>query len=189
MNDSYNTMSDEQLATLVQAGEEDAYGAIMDRYTAKLTRYGKRFLSRSENIEDIVQDVFIKTYQNIQSFDATRKFSSWIYRIAHNAFVNALRKQSTEPVFVFDFDALVAHPAYENTVEERKEDEEMSVLLKKGIDGLPPAYREIITLYYFEELNYQEIADILEVPIGTVGIRLSRAKAILKKGLLKNEHE
>ena len=65
----------------------------MDRYQAKLLRYGRRFLAQDDHIVDVVQDVFIKTYENIQSFDATRKFSPWIYRIAHNAFVNEIRQK------------------------------------------------------------------------------------------------
>jgi RNA polymerase sigma-70 factor (ECF subfamily) len=182
-------MKDEDLALLVQKGEEDAFGELMDRYTSKLTRYGGRFLARTEHIEDIVQDVFIKTYQNIQSFDATRKFSSWIYRIAHNTFVNALRKQSTEPLIDLDFDTLLSYTVFENPVEKKKEEEEMGVLVRKGIERLSVAYREVVTLYYFEELSYQEISDILEIPTGTVAIRLSRAKALLKKDLLENNHE
>jgi RNA polymerase sigma-70 factor (ECF subfamily) len=180
MNEQH-TMTDEQLVIRVQSGQDEAFGELMDRYTEKLSRYGKRFLSQSEYIEDIVQDVFIKTYQNINSFDTKRKFSPWIYRIAHNAFVNALRKKSTEPVLMFDFDALVSHTIVDDPEERRKEDEEMGVLLKKGIENLTPAYREIITLFYFENLSYEEISEVLEIPIGTVGIRLSRAKRSLRE--------
>ena len=179
-------MTDEEIAALVQKGNSEIFGQLMDRYTEKLSRYGRKFLSSPENIEDIVQDVFIKTYQNMQSFDSTRKFSSWIYRIAHNAFVNALRDRATEPLIPFDFDALISHTAYEDSTQERKEAEEMRVLLKKGIQDLTAMYREVVTLYYFENLDYRDISDILEIPVGTVGIRLSRAKAMLKKHLHTN---
>ena len=174
-------MTDEELVALVQKGNKEIFGQIMDRYTEKLSRYGRRFLSSPDHIEDIVQDVFIKTYQNIQSFDVTRKFSSWIYRIAHNALVNALRAKVTEPIPYFDFDTFISHPIHEESVEDLKEAEEMRVLLEKGIQELAPLYREVLTLYYFENMDYQAISDILEIPIGTVGIRLSRAKAMLRK--------
>jgi len=174
-------MTDEEIAMLVQKGDGEIFGQLMDRYTEKLVRYGRRFLREPENIEDIVQDVFIKTYQNIRSFDPERKFSSWIYRIAHNAFVNALRDRGTEPLISFDFDALISHTLYEDGEQEKKEDEEMRVLLAKGIENLSAMYREIVTLYYFENLGYEQISDILEIPLGTVGIRLSRARAMLKK--------
>ena len=177
----YADMSDEELALLVQGGDERAFGALMGRYEQKLLRYGTKFLADKTHIEDIVQDIFLRVYQNIKSFDATRRFSPWIYRIAHNAFVNALRKSSRGDVPVFDFDALVAHQVYEDPVEKEKEREEMSVLLKEGLETLAPAYREILILHYLEDLSYQEIADVLQVPQGTVGVRLLRARGALKK--------
>src|ERR1035437_9340302 len=179
-------MTDEELASLIQKGDLELFGQLMDRYTEKLFRYGKRFISDTNHIEDIVQDVFIKTYQNIQSFDSTRKFSSWIYRIAHNAFVNALRKKANEPFIHFDFDKLIAHTAYEDETEDLKEKEHMRVLLENSIQNLDPMYREVLTLYYFEDSDYREISDILEIPIGTVGIRLSRAKTLLRACLESN---
>ena len=176
-------LSDEEVAALAQKGDENAFALLMDRYTDKLLRYGRRFLSREENIGDIVQDVFVKVYKNIKDFDATRQFSPWIYRIAHNAFLDAIRKKSKEAIPVFDFDTVIPHPVYEDPKEQEKETEEIRVLLEKGLEKLPAAYREIIDLYYFENFDYKHIADILHIPIGTVGIRLSRARAALKKNI------
>jgi RNA polymerase sigma-70 factor (ECF subfamily) len=181
MNTSYNTQTDEELVLLIQQGLEEPFGVLMDRYTQKLLRYGKKFISSPDNIEDIVQEVFIKVYKNIQSFDTKLKFSPWIYRIAHNSFINCLRKMDKEPLLVFDFDTLLNHPIYEDPTIKEKENEEIRVLLNKGLEQLKPNYREILVLYYFEELNYQEIADVLHVPTGTVSIRLKRAREILKK--------
>ncbi len=180
MNTSYSKQTDEELVLSIQRGLEDPFGVIMDRYTQKLLRYGKRFISSPDNIEDVVQEIFIKVYQNIKSFDANRKFSPWIYRIAHNSFVNYLRKTDKDPLLVFDFDALLNHPIYEDGAIKEKENEEIRVLLDKGLKKLPPVYREILILYYFENLSYQEIADVLHVPTGTVGIRLKRAREMLK---------
>jgi len=181
MNSDYDTKTDEELSILLQQGSEEALGILMDRYGSKLLRYGKKFLSEKENIEDIVQEVFIKVYQNIKGFDPSQKFSPWIYRIAHNAFVNRLRSANKEPLLSFDFDALVNHSVYEDPMIKEKENEEIRVLLSKGLENLPPLYREVVTLHYFEDLGYQEIADILHIPIGTVGIRLRRAREMLKK--------
>ena len=182
-------LRDEELALAVQKGDTQALATLMERYTAKLLRYGKRFLSSGENISDIVQDVFVAVYENIQDFDSTRQFSPWIYRIAHNAFVNALRKNSKGPLYSFDFDRIVPHPVYEDPDAKEKEREEMRVLLESGLEGISPAYREIIGLYYFEDFSYREIADILHIPMGTVGIRLSRARQALKKQMPKNVYE
>ncbi len=181
--------TDEDLARLVQTGDHQALSVLMDRYTTKLLRYGHRFLQSNDDIGDVVQDVFVTVYQNIQDFDSTRRFSPWIYRIAHNAFVDALRKMAKGPVYGLDLDRIVPHPVYEDPVEDEKEKEEMRVLLEKHLDELPPSYREIVDLHYFENFKYQEIADVLHIPIGTVGIRLSRARQILKKGMKKDPYE
>jgi RNA polymerase sigma factor (sigma-70 family) len=181
--------TDEGLVRLLQTGDDQALVTIMERYTAKLVRYGHRFLESDDDIGDIVQDVFISVYQNARDFDATRRFSPWIYRIAHNAFVDALKRRAKGPVYGLDFDRVVPHPIYVDPIETEKEKEEMRVLLEKHLDELPSEYREIIDLHYYEGFRYQEIADILHIPLGTVGIRLSRAKQRLKKGLTKDRYE
>ena len=102
--------TDESIAVRVQGGDSEAFGELIERYQAKLSRYARKFLLDPDDAADIVQDIFIKSYQNIQSFDASRRFSPWIYRIAHNEFVNALKKrQSRRTVFTIDFDTLFPH--------------------------------------------------------------------------------
>ncbi|MEO8637410.1 MAG: sigma-70 family RNA polymerase sigma factor [Candidatus Taylorbacteria bacterium] len=184
-----NVASDEELARQVQKGDERAFAILMERYTGKLLRYGSRVLSKENNVGDVVQDVFVTVYQNIQDFDSTRRFSPWIYRIAHNAFVDVIRKKAKEPLYFFDLDRVMSHAEYEDPLEKEKEAEEMRVLLEKSLLGLSSSYREIIGLYYFENFSYKEIGDILHIPIGTVGIRLSRAREALKKLLPKKENE
>lgn len=181
MNDSRPETTDEELALLVRQGDKEKFGLLMERYSPKLFRYGRKFLSNTDNIEDMVQEVFIKTYENIQSFDTSQRFSPWIYRIAHNTFVNALRKNLKAPLYFFDLDAIVSHSFYENpSPEEDEEKRKIKPMIDAGLAQLSPKYREVIVLHYLEELGYQEIADILHVPIGTVGIRLKRAKDKLK---------
>ena len=181
MNETHPDLTDEQLAVLVQGGDKEKFGLLMARYESKLFRYGRKFLSNPDNIEDVVQEVFIKTYQNIKSFDASQRFSPWIYRIAHNTFVNALRKNSRGPLYIFDFDTLISHPVYEDPAVFEREQAEIKKMIDKGLEELSSNYREILILYYLEEQSYKEIADILHIPIGTVGIRLKRAKDALKK--------
>ena len=175
------SLSDEQLAKLVAEGDSDKFGVLMERYQAKLFRYGKKFLSDSDNIEDVVQDVFIKTYQNIKSFDTTQRFSPWIYRIAHNTYINAIKKSSIGPLYLFDFDTLVSHTIVDDPIVREREQKEMKEMVDKGLSKIEPKYREILVLYYIEDLSYKEIADILHIPIGTVGVRIMRAKDILKE--------
>jgi RNA polymerase sigma-70 factor, ECF subfamily len=180
MDEKMVQKTDEELAALVQGKNEQAFGVLMSRYQSKLLRYGRRFLSENAPIEDVVQEVFIKTYQNIKSFDVTRPFSPWIYRIAHNTFVNTLRHNSRMPFITVDLDTFSAHPTYEIDPAGDEEREHTRALINRGLKALAPIYREVIVLYYLEQLNYQEIADVLHVPIGTVGIRLRRAREALK---------
>ena len=181
MNTELAKETDEALAALVQGKNEAAFGVLMHRYQPKLLRYGRKFLSQSAPIEDVVQEVFIKMYQNIQSFDATRPFSPWLYRIAHNQFVNALRTHSRLPFITVDLDLFSAHSAYEIDPAGDEEREETKSLIDRGLEALSPIYREVLVLYYLENLGYQEIADVLHAPVGTVGIRLRRAREALKK--------
>lgn len=176
-----NEITDEQLAKLVQDGDKEKFGILMERYEQKLFRYGRKFLASRYNVEDAVQEVFIKTYESIRSFDVSQRFSPWIYRIAHNTFVNALKKNIRNPLYLFDFDTLVSHPVYDDPASAEREQREMKAMIEKGLDKLPSHHREVIILYYLEELSYKEIADILRVPIGTVGVRLKRAKDALRK--------
>lgn len=177
----HSNLTDEALAELVQNGNTDHFGALVDRYEKKLLRYGAKFLARGEDIEDIVQEIFMKSFQNIRSFRTSERFSPWIYRIAHNEFVNALKKQQRAPLYLFDFDTLIPHPHYEDPKETERELLEMKQMLEKGLEQLQPKYREVLILHYLEELEYKEISDVLQVPQGTVGVRIKRAKEALKK--------
>ncbi len=173
--------SDEEIVARVQQGDGDAFGELITRYEQKLRRYGSRFLGRTDDITDIVQDVFIKAYTNLQNFDTRGRFSPWIYRIAHNAFVNEIRRQSRFRGF-FDLDTetflptLIAPESSLDTIL-KKED---ATLIEFNLSRLKPKDREIISLAYFEELSYEAMSDILHIPISAVGVRLHRAKAKLK---------
>lgn len=179
-----DTISDESIVERVQRGDTDAFGILVDRYEQKLLRYGRKFLARDDDRTDIVQDVFISAYQNIQGFDATLRFSPWIYRIAHNAYVNALRKGG-RIIDSIDFDTLVAHHVYEDPSETERDIKDMRAMLDKGLDTLPLKYREILTLHYFEDMAYKDISDVLQVPMGTVSIRMKRAKEALQEVISK----
>lgn len=181
-------LTDEQIALLVQQGDKEKFGFLMDRYERKLFRYGQKFLFDHHNIEDLIQEIFLKAYQNIKSFDISQKFSPWIYRIAHNSFINAIKKTSRSPLSFFDFDTLIPHPEHVDEVAQEHDRKAMRKIIDQGLQKLSPNYREIIILFYLEDLSYKEIGDILHVPPGTVGIRLQRAKQQLKKNLPAEAH-
>ena len=112
--------NDEEVATQVQKGDIESFRVLVERYEPKMTRYAKRFFFDGDEGKDLVQEVFIKAYVNIQSFDASRRFSPWIYRIAHNEFVNNIKKRQKERnnVSIFDFDLLFPHLIAKETADD-----------------------------------------------------------------------
>ncbi len=173
--------TDEEIALRVQNGDIESFGILVERYEQKMMRYAERFLLKNE-AEDLAQEVFIKAYVNIKSFDIKRKFSPWLYRIAHNEFINAIKKKSRESLlFFFDADTIFPHPIAKETADGELNKRELKETLDKNLGKLSPKYREPLVLYYFDELNYEEIAEILHIPVSTVGVRLNRGKTILKK--------
>lgn len=174
-------MKDEEIIVRVQRGETEQFGVLVERYEEKMRRYARKFLFFHQDIDDIVQEVFIKAYRNIQSFDTSRAFSPWLYRVAHNEFISAIRKKKHETVPLFDADTLFPHLMSRSTTEDMVTKKEMRDALRGALSTLPLRYREIVVLYYEQELDYATISDILRIPLGTVGVRLSRARALLKK--------
>ena len=174
--------TDEEIARLVQSGNIDLFGELIERYEAKMIRYGRKFISGFQDIEDVVQDAFIKAYQNIQSFDVKRKFSSWLYRIAHNEFVNALKKQKKKPLSLFELDIIFPYSSAKE-IDQKIDDQKILKNVDKYLNKLSFKYKEPFILYFSEGLSYKEISDILRIPISTVGIRLKRAKEKIKKNL------
>lgn len=174
-------LSDEQLMRRVIAGEAEEFGHIIVRYEGKMRRYARRFLRIRGDIDDVVQEVFIKAFENARSFDPEQKFSSWLYRIAHNAFLNHLR-DSRRAVLDVDFDAVAPFLYSSEDVAQQAYEKGMLQRMDGCMASLDAKYREVLTLRFFEDLSYDEIADILKIPISTVGVRISRGLKAMRKG-------
>jgi RNA polymerase sigma-70 factor (ECF subfamily) len=183
------SQTDEAIVQLITEGDKDLFGELIDRYEAKLTRYVMRFTQQQDDVSDIIQVIFIKAYTNLQSFDTSRSFNSWVYRIAHNESVNHLKKQGGQKISFIDFDTFFPHPFAKeesDTLALSREDKEQ---LEKSLSEISPKYREVLVLYYYDELGYQEIADVLHIPIATVGVRIRRGKEALQKILKANNYQ
>lgn len=181
------TSTDEEIALRVQGGDTEAFGALIERYEVKILRYGKRFLFQYEDIEDAVQDIFVKAFVNIQSFNSKMRFSPWIYRIAHNTFINVIKKKGREPINFIDPDTIFSASFTEETPLKDALKAELGNETEKLVQSLPPKYREPIILYFYEEKDYKEIADIMRIPTSTVGVRIRRAKDKISKQM-NHEH-
>lgn len=183
-------LKDEEVVILVQNGNKDAYGELMLRFEPKINRYAHRFFREKEEITDLVQDVFIKAYVNIQSFDKTQKFSPWIYRIAHNEFVNKIAWKSIRNLVPLDGDDFLglALAAPEDTMREAMKLDDKRVM-EKYLSELDEKYKTPIILFYYDDLSYDEISDILQIPPNTVGVRIKRGKDKLKQIIESKGHE
>lgn len=182
---SASTMTDEELAR-VSVSDTSFFSELIDRYHAPLSLYVmRRSHATKEDTEDILQNSFIKMYRNLNEFDHTLKFSSWAYRITHNELIDWYRKQKTKPQIISgdeDID-IFASIASDSNIEKSALQKEIREEIKNILNTLDQKYQEIVLLRFFEEKSYEEIADILQIPEGTVAIRLSRAKKILQEKL------
>ena len=180
--------TDNQLVELTLANQ-DNFLYLMKRYEGKLLAYILRIsnVDRDE-AEDILQDVFIKTYKNLNSFDINLKFSSWIYRITHNQVISNYRKIQARPQkYTFDVDDEILNNIASDFDIIREIDRS---LLRDNIEdiliSLDQKFQEVLILRFLEEKDYKEISDILKKPMGTVATLLNRSKKAFRKELEKH---
>lgn len=180
--------TDEQIVVLTLKNQ-NYYLCLMKRYEVKLLNYILKISNISrEDAEDILQEVFIKAYQNLNDFDLNFKFSNWIYSIAHNATISSFRKKKVRPQTVSWEDKDL------NNILESTLDLENTNLQKltykqilKIINRLPLKYKDVLILKFVEGKDYREISDILHKPMGTVATLINRAKKSLKQELKKED--
>lgn len=171
--------------------DADYYGHLVARYEAPLDRYIRRLgVFTHEDRQDVLQEIFIKAYRNLNSFNRSLKFSSWLYRIAHNEAISWYRKRSVRPEghLVDDGETvLMFTEAAELQPDAASKARLNSQALETALEQLPEKYREILILRFFEHKEYDEISDILRIPVGTVGTLIHRGKARLEKLLSTEE--
>lgn len=174
--DNFPEYSDEQLAAL-SVEKEAAFATLVDRYEERLRRYIHRIsVFAEEEVEEILQDTFIAVWKNIRGFDGRVKFSSWIYRIAHNQTISLFRKFKSRGQ---DQQAELTPEMYIPTSENFVDDVDAQInagMIQIALEELPAKYREVLVLRFFEDLSYDEIADILKCPVGTVSTLVARAR-------------
>ena len=179
-------LSDEEIVVKTLA-DKQFFGEIVDRYEAKLTRYMARLGVRNpEDQLDVLQDVFLKVYKNLNAFDSSLRFSSWIYRIAHNEAISWYRKKNVRPEghLIADSEELIGFlSAQEDTQDQDFDKSVNAVEINTALLKIEPKYREAIVLRFFEHKEYDEISDILKIPVGSVGTLLHRGKKQLASEL------
>jgi len=180
-NKSYQNKTDEELADSSLA-EPSFFALIMERYRGPLLAYIKR-LGRinTEDAKDLLQEVFLKAYLNLNSFDSGLKFSSWIYRIAHNETISYFRKIKARPRgHAVDFESIaISRLLADFSLKEEIDNKISHDKIKTVLNELNIEHRDLLILKFFEEKSYQEISDIIKKPLGTVASAMNRAKKVL----------
>jgi RNA polymerase sigma-70 factor (ECF subfamily) len=179
--------SDEDLIESFQNGDLYAFDLIVKRYKNQLLNFVYRFLGNAEEAEDLVQETFLRVYRNRKAYQKVAKFSTWIYTIAGNLAKTELRKRKRRKFFSIsdlgynekDYD--ISDEAYnpEKDVDGRMKEE----IIHKEIDALSPKFREVILLRDVQQLSYEEISQIVNIPLGTVKSRVNRGRLKLQEKL------
>jgi RNA polymerase sigma-70 factor (ECF subfamily) len=171
--------TDYRLMRAIQTGDMVAFSDMVDRYKNRLMNVIGRMLSSSEEAEDIVQETFVRVYQHRQSFNFQHCFSTWIYTIGLNLARNELRKRKK---FKY-YDITEMQGSESEFAVEAKLPSRLPEVLNTAVEGLPEKYRTAFMLRDVQELSYEEVAQILDVPLGTVKSRVNRARLILREKL------
>jgi len=187
--------TENDLIAHILTGNTEDFKILINHYQKLVAHIVYRFISNAADREELGQEIFIRVYQNLSSFQGKSKLSTWIGRIAHNACLNYLKKKK---IPLYDDQAgsetscaITNEPsvsdsitATDNAPDQQLINEQIAAFLQQEIDHLPQHYRQIILLYHIDEMSYHDIGEILNLPEGTVKSYLFRARKQLKERLL-----
>ena len=186
---SASSEQDRQWVEEALVGKEEAYRHLLEKYRNGITHHVRKMVHDPKEVEDLVQDIFVKAFTSLPSYSRQYAFSTWLYRIATNHTIDYLRKkklatfsidqpvQTKDSETAFEIPDLTYRPDRYIIEDQRKE------LLQEAIDALPPKYRRVIVMRHQQEMSYEEIAEALNLPLGTVKAHIFRARQLLYKHL------
>jgi len=182
-------LDDRALVARILGGDRDRFTELVKRYERRIVNYVYRITHRYEEAHDLAQEIFVKVFMALDRYDPKYQFSTWLFRIAQNSAIDAIRKKSIQEV-------PFARPADEESSGKEREfadggvspyramkNKQLAAAIDQAVDRLPSDYRELIQLRHFAELSYEEIATMKKLPLGTVKNKLFRARNLLKDAL------
>lgn len=189
----YTDLTDQEVVEHARNGRESAYRALIDRYERPVFSIIYRMVRDREKSEDLAQDTFIKVFNALEKYDPKYKLSSWIFKIAHNTTIDHLRRKEPEMLSLdgsphartaeqAEATSLTA-VAHDENPEQYTASKELGAGIEEAIALLRPEYREAILLWHMEGHAYDEIAEIMDLPLGTVKTYIHRGRNELKKQL------
>jgi len=190
---SYTDVSDQQIVLFAQAGREDAYRELISRYQRPVYSLIYRMVRDNETAEDLAQETFIKVLNHIDRYRPEFKFSSWLFKIANNITIDHLRRRQLDTISIegspdavtgesMRATAVTVKSGGESPLEEL-ESRELGAAIEAAIARLRPEYRACIILRHVEDYSYDEIAEIVKLPLGTVKTYIHRARQELREHL------
>jgi RNA polymerase sigma-70 factor (ECF subfamily) len=186
-DDGKATISDEQLIAKFQLGDLQAYDFLVRRYKDQLLNFVYRFVGNRTDAEDIVQETFLRVYKNKHMYKEIAKFSTWVYTIAGNLAKTELRRRKRHKIFsVSNFvneERYYDIPDPEHSPEKKVDSAIQEGIIQKAIEKLPVKFKEVIILRDIQGFAYEEISQILNIPLGTVKSRVNRGRLKLQEDL------
>jgi RNA polymerase sigma-70 factor (ECF subfamily) len=184
-------VADYELVSRAIAGREDGFEELVRRYQRPIAAYVYRMVGNYDAALDLTQEVFIKVYGSLARYRSEYKFSTWIYRIAHNSAIDHLRRAGTGRMEELEQTSNETG-AYEKpfasgalTPEQESERAERRAEIEEVVETLPPVYKELIVLRHAHDMSYDEIAEVTGLPLGTVKNRIFRAREAMRAELLQ----
>lgn len=188
-NASESSLEDDKLVKRAKGGDEKAYKELVDKYERALFYHILKMVKDREQVEDLVQEAFVKAFDNLSSYSTNYAFSTWLYRIATNNTIDYLRKKKlktlsiNKPKKTRDGEMELQLPDESASTDRNIIKKQRQQIVRNAIDDLPEKYRKVIELRHMEEKSYKEIAKILDSPLGTVKAHIFRARELLYKAL------
>lgn len=177
-------MNEILLISRARGGDREAFGELVEQYRDNVYRLAYRMCGNAYDADEAAQEAFVAAWRALPNFRGDAKFSTWLYRLTTNAAIDVMRREKRHQT-VGDGEMVdLADDA--DSPQETVERTEQQEAVQKALGTLSEEYREVLLLRYMEELDYAEIAEVLQLPSGTVKSRINRAKAALKAALLKS---
>jgi len=193
-NASESSLEDDVLVKKAKGGDEKAYKEPVDKYERALYFHILKMVKDREQVEDLVQEAFVKAFDNLNTYSTNYAFSTWLYRIATNNTIDYLRKKKLKtlsidkPMKTKDGEMEMQLPDESASTDRNIIKKQRKKIVQNAIEDLPEKYRKVIELRHMEEKTYKEISDILDKPLGTVKAHIFRARELLYKALKDKRH-
>ena len=188
---SVTEQDEAQFVAASKQGDQDAFAQLVQRYQRRIFNLVFRMLQHYEEACEVTQEAFLAAWQGLPSFRGDARFSTWLYRIAYNCALKQLeqRKRDKALQVVVQAEQVVANTGQEEPVDAALERHARQALVHEHLSELPSKYRIVLVLRHLQEMTYEEMAEILSMPIGTIKTHLFRARNLLKERLEKFDRE